>query len=208
MDLRSWAGGILEPFARSVPFSPNAITAVALAFNLAAAVTLGLASASRSLWLVAVLLAAIGGLLDLLDGVVARSKNLTSAWGDFLDHFCDRVSDSALMAGWVIGAGVVPPLAIIAVASVMLNGYAGTQVEATFRRREYSTVGRGQYYLAILVLPVLAWLFDARMRAPLAGRFSAADLITAFIVLAAVYGVLQRVRVARRFASEDAGRNP
>jgi archaetidylinositol phosphate synthase len=202
-DLRSRAGALLEPLGRTFPLSPDAITGLALAFNLAAAASLALAPHARALWLVAILLAGIGGLLDLLDGVVARAQNRMTRWGDFLDHFCDRVSDLSLMAGWVLGAAIHPLIGIPTLAAVMLNGYAGTQVEATFRTREYETVGRGQYYAAILTLPLLAWGLGPRLTEPVAGPLSAADLLTLALGAAALFGTLQRVRVARRVALQQ-----
>ncbi|MFN2442887.1 MAG: CDP-alcohol phosphatidyltransferase family protein [Thermoanaerobaculia bacterium] len=208
-DLRSRAGALLEPLGRAIPLSPNAITLVALACNLAAAVALALAPQARILWLVAIALAGVGGLLDILDGVVARARNQMSRWGDFLDHFCDRVSDLSLMAGWILGAAVHPMIGIPTLAAVMLNGYVGTQVEATFRTREYETVGRGQYYAAMLGLPMLAWWLGERLTAaPMAGPLSGADLLTAGVGAAAIFGTLQRVRVARRVAaSQESGKD-
>ena len=202
-DLRSRAGALLEPLGRRSPLSPDAITGLALLFNLAAAASLAFAPYARTLWLVAMLLAGIGGLLDLLDGVVARAQNRMTRWGDFLDHFCDRVSDLSLMAGWVLGAAIHPLIGIPTLAAVMLNGYAGTQVEATFRTREYETVGRGQYYAAILALPLLVWWLGARLTGPVAGPLSVADLLTLALGAAALFGTLQRVRVARRVALEQ-----
>jgi archaetidylinositol phosphate synthase len=202
-DLRSRAGALLEPLGRISPLSPDAITGLALVFNLAAAASLALASHARGLWLVAILLAGIGGLLDLLDGVVARAQNRMTRWGDFLDHFCDRVSDLSLMAGWILGAAIHPLIGIPTLAAVMLNGYAGTQVEATFRTREYATVGRGQYYAAILILPLLAWGFGPRLTGAAAGPLSPADLLTLALGAAALFGTIQRVRVARGIALEQ-----
>src|SRR5688500_2653590 len=71
------------PLARRSPLSPNAITLLALAINVCGAVLL-----YRRQFLLAILLIAVGGLADLLDGLVARVQEKTSRFGDFLDHFC------------------------------------------------------------------------------------------------------------------------
>ena len=118
--------------ARRCPVSPNALTLLALLFALAAAALLAAGARWNAAFPLAILAGALGGALDLLDGVVAREQGLVSRWGDFLDHFCDRVSDTALAAGWIFGAGVSPAIGLFTLAAVTLNGYTGTQIEATF----------------------------------------------------------------------------
>lgn len=200
LDLRARAGAILAPMARRTPLSPNALTLLALVLNLAAAAALAGAATWRPGFLLAVGLAALGGTLDLLDGVVAREKGLTSKWGDFLDHFADRVSDSALFAGWVIGAGVWPPLGLVAVTAVLLNGYAGTQLEASFGAREYRSTGRFEFFIAILGFPLLAWFGGERLGAVRAAGLSVFDILTLLVALLALVGVVQRLAEARRLS--------
>src|SRR5688500_1087929 len=137
------------PMARRCPLSPNAVSLVALALNITAAVLL-----YRRCFLVSIVLLTIGGLADAFDGIVARVQNKTSRFGDFLDHFADRVSDALLLTGWLLGSGVRAEIALLAVISIMLNGYIGTQLEATWHERTYDTVGRGEFVLALVVFPI------------------------------------------------------
>lgn len=200
LDLRTRAGAILAPMARRTPLSPDALTLIALILNLSAAVALAQAATWRPGFLLAVGLAAVGGTLDLLDGVVAREKGLTSRWGDFLDHFADRVSDSALFAGWVIGARVSPTLGLASVVAVLLNGYAGTQLEASFGAREYRTTGRFEFFIAILGFPLLAWFGGARLAAVRVGGLTVFEILTLLVALFALVGVVQRLAEARRLS--------
>jgi archaetidylinositol phosphate synthase len=186
--------------ARRTPLSPDALTLIALILNLSAAVALAQAATWRPGFLLAVGLAAVGGTLDLLDGVVAREKGLTSRWGDFLDHFADRVSDSALFAGWVIGARVSPTLGLASVVAVLLNGYAGTQLEASFGAREYRTTGRFEFFIAILGFPLLAWFGGARLAAVRVGGLTVFEILTLLVALFALVGVVQRLAEARRLS--------
>src|SRR5688572_13539329 len=89
------------PIARRCPLSPNAISLVALALNATAAVLL-----YRREFLLAIVFLVVGGLADAFDGIVARVQNKASRFGDFLDHFADRVSDVFLLTGWLLGSGV------------------------------------------------------------------------------------------------------
>ena len=176
------------PVARACPLSPNAITAIALLLNLAAAALLYF-----RYFLIAILFVAIGGLCDAFDGIVARAQNKATRFGDFLDHVVDRVSDSAIPAGWMIGSSVREELTIVAIIAVMLNGYVGTQIEATFGARSYEGVGRGEFVLALIVFPIVSHIVFAN-------GLSVAILewLTVALIAFALLGIVQRlVRAAR-----------
>jgi len=107
-------------------------------------------------------------------------------FGDFLDHAADRVSDSALAAGWMIGSGVRQELTIVATILVMLNGYIGTQIEATYHERNYESVGRGEFVLALIAFPILTSFLDI------------AEWLTGLLIAFALLGIAQRIALARR----------
>lgn len=190
----------LRPMAARIPLSPNALTVLACLFSLAAAVAFATGRDETWRFGLGALLAAVGGILDLLDGIVARLKGLSSHFGDFLDHLLDRVSDLAMTSGWLIGSGVRPSLALATVVAVAVNGYAGTQLEASFRVREYETTGRGEFFIAILGLPLLAWWIGPRFLTAEAAGIRLVDAIAALLFAAAAFGVLQRLLSARRAA--------
>src|SRR5437763_5279881 len=139
----------LSPMARRTRLSPNAISVIALVLNVIAAACL-----YERWFLIAILFIAAGGLADALDGIVARRHGTASRCGDFLDHCLDRVSDTLVAAGWLLGNAVPPALTVGAIILIMMNGYMGTQIEATFRRRDYETMGRGEFVLAFIIYPI------------------------------------------------------
>ncbi len=200
LHLRERAGSVLGPLARRTPLSPNALTAIALVLNLGAAVALASAARWHDAFLLAVGLASVGGILDLLDGLVAREKGLVSRWGDFLDHFADRVSDAALFAGWILGARVSPAIGLVSIIAILLNGYAGTQMEASFGAREYRSTGRGEFFVAVLGFPLIAWFGGARLAAVRAGGLTVFEILTLLVALGALAGVGQRLAEAKRLA--------
>src|SRR2546421_13124133 len=124
------------PIARACPLSPNAITVIALLINIGAAILLARGSRWPAGFLVAIVLITIAGFADALDGLVARLQQKESRFGDFLDHVCDRISDTLLAAGWMIGNGVREVLAVWSVIRVIANGLLRKQVTAAFLRRE------------------------------------------------------------------------
>src|SRR5450756_1275682 len=149
------------PLARRSPVGPNAISSVALVLNLTAALCLYLGAVRPPFFLIAIVFIAVGGLLDAFDGIVARVQNRSTRFGDFLDHVIDRVSDAAMAAAWMLGSGVRQELTIIAVIAVTLNGYIGTQIEATWGQRNYEGVGRGEFVLTMVVCPIVSFILAA-----------------------------------------------
>jgi phosphatidylglycerophosphate synthase len=187
------------PLARRLPFSPNEITLAALLFNLAAAVALLAGRRYPAAFLGAVVLVAVGGLLDALDGIVARVQNKATRFGDLLDHVADRISDTALAAAWLATNGVNELLLVLVVVAVMLNGYIGTQIEATFGERNYDAMGRGEFVLALVVLPIVSYVLFSNgwTNVELYG-FSIAEWLAALLLLFAILGIVQRFRLAAR----------
>jgi phosphatidylglycerophosphate synthase len=185
-----------EPLARRTPLSPNAITLIALALNVTAAVLL-----YRRQFAIAVVLLAIGGLADAFDGIVARVQGKTSTYGDFLDHFADRVSDILLVTGWLLGNGVRAEIAFAAVIAVMLNGYIGTQIEATWHERNYDSVGRGEFVLGMVVYPIVSIVLAQNgWQAVKAGGLTIPEWMSLVLIAMAVLGIAQRFALASRLA--------
>ena len=182
------------PAARRCPFSPNAVTLIALAINVVAAFLL-----YRRMFLVAIAFITIGGLADAFDGIVAREQQKESRFGDFLDHFADRISDTLLLAGWILGNHVRVDLAVVATIIVMLNGYLGTQIEATWQQRSYDGVGRGEFVLAMVVFPIASHLLVTNgLDAALHAGLTIAEWMTTLLIAFAVLGIVQRMRLAAR----------
>ncbi len=188
-----------EPIARRTPLSPNAITVIALLLNVVAAVLL-----YPRHFLVAIVLLAIGGWADALDGIVARVQQKTSRFGDFLDHFADRVSDVLLITGWLLGNRVRIEVAVLAIIAVLLNGYIGTQIEATWHEREYETVGRGQFLVGMVLYPIASHVIHQngwQSRTP--AGFTIAEWMTFALIAAAVLGIAQRFALASRLGRSE-----
>jgi archaetidylinositol phosphate synthase len=184
----------LTPVARRTPLPPNAITVMAFTLMLVAAVFL-----YERWFLSAIVFIAAGGLADALDGIVARVHGSESRFGDFLDHCLDRVADTLLAAGWLLGNAARLSITIAAIIVVMMNGYIGTQIEATYRQRNYDSVGRGEFVLALIVFPIVSSIlfrngWDARRFAAL----SIAEWLAVLLIAFAVLGIAQRFALARR----------
>ena len=184
----------LMPIARRCPFAPNTISVLALLLNLAAAALFLFGH-----FLLPIVIIVVAGFADALDGIVARMQQKESRFGDFLDHVCDRISDTALAACWMIGNRVREAFVVVAVIVIMVNGYMGTQIEATFGKRNYESVGRGEFVLALIVFPIVSFiLFTNGWSAVQFRRLTIAEWLSLALIVFALIGVLQRFALARR----------
>ena len=184
------------PMARRCPLSPNAVSVVALAINVLAAALL-----YERFFLVAIAFIIVGGLADAFDGIVARVQEKTSRYGDFLDHFFDRVSDTVLATGWLFGNRVRPEITVAVIIGVLLNGYIGTQIEATWRERRYDSIGRGEFVLALVVYPIVSFILaDNGWDALTLGGLTTAEWMSMLLIAFAILGIIQRFRMAKRLA--------
>lgn len=187
------------PLAIRCPLSPNAITILALLLNVVATACMILGARRPVFFLVSIVFLTVGGLADALDGIVARVQNKSSRYGDFLDHVCDRISDVLVAAGWMVGSAVRQEIAIAAVIVVMLNGYLGTQIEATWRERNYDSVGRGEFVLALVVYPIVSYiLFSNGWNAMLPGGLHVTEWMALLLIVFALLGIVQRMQLAAR----------
>jgi CDP-diacylglycerol--glycerol-3-phosphate 3-phosphatidyltransferase len=106
---------IRKGFAIGARLARHGVTAneVTVAGIVLAAVT-GVVIGLGHFW-IAVVLLTVGGLMDTLDGVVAKAAGTASKKGAFFDSVADRVSDAFIFGGvaWYFASGSQPRLAVL-----------------------------------------------------------------------------------------------
>jgi CDP-diacylglycerol---glycerol-3-phosphate 3-phosphatidyltransferase len=132
-SLRPYLTRLLTPVGEALartPVTPNAITITG---------TCGMVAGA--LWLfptghlfAGTLVCTFFVLADMLDGVLARIKGTSGAWGAFLDSTLDRVSDAAVFAGlaiWLVrtGQGPLAVVALFCLVAGLLVSYAKARAE-------------------------------------------------------------------------------
>lgn len=76
------------------------------------------------------LLVLVSGLFDVLDGSVARATDRVSKRGAFLDSTLDRVGETSIYLGILVGSFTSPVVVFIALASSLLVSYSRAKAEA------------------------------------------------------------------------------
>ncbi len=97
--VRTWDSKVARPvllIMQRAGLTPNELTLGSLLLTIVAGLLFGL---SLTGW--AILVLVLGGLLDVLDGELARLTNSQTAVGAFLDSICDHVGDLALYMGFL-----------------------------------------------------------------------------------------------------------
>jgi CDP-diacylglycerol--glycerol-3-phosphate 3-phosphatidyltransferase len=126
--LDGWLEAAL-PFLFRRPINPNAITVLGTAISIAAGAAF---ATGRFGWGAIGIL--VGGVFDLIDGVIARKHGIATPFGAFLDSTLDRLADMAMLLGIMLhyaaqgDAGTVLLGGIALIASV-LTSYAKARAE-------------------------------------------------------------------------------
>ena len=160
--LRPLIARLLTPVGKALartPVTPNAITITGTAGVVAGA-----------LWLfptghlfAGTMVCTAFVLADMLDGVLARVKGTSGAWGAFLDSTLDRVADAAVFAGltiWLARTGQ-RPLALVALFCLIAGGlvsYAKARAEGLGLRCDVGLAERTERLLIALVAAGLSGL--------------------------------------------------
>jgi CDP-diacylglycerol---glycerol-3-phosphate 3-phosphatidyltransferase len=125
-----------ERIARTLPFlfhprvHPNVLSLIGVIVSLGGAWAFA-EGAFR--WGAGIVL--LGGLFDLVDGVVARRQGRVTTFGGFLDSSLDRVVDMALLLGLVLHyahqrASALAGLAALALVATVLVSYTKARAES------------------------------------------------------------------------------
>ena len=118
----------LARLALHVPFTPNAITITGFIFMIFAC------SVLVSDLMTGGILVLIAGFFDMLDGAIARAKNMVSPYGAFLDSILDRYADASIMLAiswnmFSLGHTVGMLLALASLVGSFLVSYARARAE-------------------------------------------------------------------------------
>ena len=157
--LRPLADRMITPVvagSKRAGLTPNAVSVLALFAAVGAAGSFTLAGETRLAYLLGAVLVACNGVLDLLDGALARELGSSSEAGDLLDHVLDRYADIVVVVGLAAGVDRFA-LGLAAVTGVLMTSYLGTQAQAVGLDRVYGgLLGRADRLVLVGVVATVA----------------------------------------------------
>lgn len=147
---------ILDPvsqWAARSSISPDVVTIIG---------TLGVAGAAlgfytRGVFFLGTVVITLFVFSDLMDGVIARARGISSKWGALLDSTCDRVGDGAIFGSlviWYAGDGDSMPLVIAALICLIagsITSYVKARAEGLGFTCNVGLAERGERLLILLV---------------------------------------------------------
>jgi phosphatidylglycerophosphate synthase len=158
-----WAGfmvWLLRPIERLLlarHVSPNIITLAALLACVAAGIAVALGHLAFGAWAYI-----FGGILDLLDGRIARLQGTDSKAGALFDSVCDRWAELALFTGfaWALrDAGSCLLAVMAAIAGSMMVSYTRARGEGLGIQLSAGAMQRAERIILVAVgMLVAAWL--------------------------------------------------
>lgn len=131
---RKIMSGVIEPPARlllRLHVSADAVTIAGTVLT----ITVALVLLPQGYFIPAVVILAVLGMSDLLDGTMARLSGTSGPWGNFLDATMDRLADGAVFGGLVLYGALndepwVTAGALLALVTGQVTSYAKARAEA------------------------------------------------------------------------------
>ena len=159
---------LLTPLARKFPLDPMGISLLSLVTAIGAGYSFSQATPGSEWLLIAAGLVFLTALLDALDGIVARIRDMESKRGDLVDHTLDRIADVIILGGIALGPLVDERAGFAALLGVLLLSYMGTQAQAVGAGRVYGgLLGRSDRLVLLMAVPVIQYFFTT----PIEGEY-------------------------------------
>jgi len=119
----------VKPLGR-LGVTPNQVTALGLIVAIVSAWLYADWDGDRLYLVYGALTILLSGLLDAMDGVLARGTGGASRFGGFLDSVADRYSDALVISGITIGGLCSVPAGLLALTGSLMVSYTRSRAEA------------------------------------------------------------------------------
>lgn len=169
---------IVEPLAKRIKINPNYLTILGL---LIAFLSAYMFATGSLLWGGALIL--LSGLLDIIDGAVARSNSSTTPFGGFLDSTSDRFADALILIGIIYGGFVNWIFGILALHASLTVSYVRARAEVEGIPCGVGIAERAERLVILVAGAFLGALFNPQIM----------SLAVILIVILGYFTVLQRV---------------
>jgi archaetidylinositol phosphate synthase len=141
----------------STGLSPTFWTIVGLVFALTSALVYGL-DMEYGLILGGVLLL-VSGFFDMVDGQVAKVTGKTSKKGGYLDSMFDKIAETAIFLGILVGGHAEPYLVLLAITLSLLVSYARAKSDSLNIKLQGVGIGeRAERLLVIAIIGIVGFM--------------------------------------------------
>jgi len=141
----------------STGLSPTFWTVVGLVFALGSALVYGL-GIEFGLIIGGVLLL-VSGFFDMVDGQVARVTGKTSKKGEYLDSMFDKIAETTIFLGILIGGYAEPYLVLLAITLSLLVSYARAKSDSLNVKLQGVGIGeRAERLLVIAIIGIVGFM--------------------------------------------------
>jgi phosphatidylglycerophosphate synthase len=143
--------------AKRIPFSPNVLSVIGFIITVTAAFVIPHSLRLGGLCIM------IGGIFDILDGIVARTTGRATKFGAFLDSVLDRYSDAFLFfsIAWYLAAHgdhTGSFLSIGTLVGAFLISYARARAEGLGESCHTGIMERPERIIMLIVATLTGWL--------------------------------------------------
>jgi len=190
--LRPLIQKVFTPLAKLFPkLSPNVVTVLSLFIAIGASIMFFFGTPFYLL--IAVSLLFLSGFCDLFDGVLARTQKKDSKKGDMLDHTIDRYIDIFLLLGLTFSPLVNSHFGYLAIISILMFSYMGTQFQALSGKRLYAGfLGRAERLVLLMLFAlaqaILLWLGISTLF-----NFTLMEWLMLYFILGGTTAAIQRI---------------
>jgi archaetidylinositol phosphate synthase len=192
--------GVVQPYLSNsigkgiakLGISPNIVSLLALVLAPFACYFIVL-----RLYLLAALFVILSGVVDLIDGCVARAMNRTTKFGAYLDGILDRYVDCILYLGFVLDGFVLETF--LATCGTLLTSYAKprTAIGVKMYTQDWPTIGeRTERFILIIAGLIVASFFPTLL------GISTIRLMLWLITVMTHIGAVQRIVYTYRLVRE------
>ena len=162
-NLRATLAPTLEKIGKgfaATGLSANFWTFVGLGFALLSAVVYGMGIESGLI--IGGVLLLVSGFFDIIDGQVARVTGKTSKKGSYIDSMFDKIAETAIFLGILVGGYAEPYLVLLAITLSLLVSYARAKSDALNIKLQGVGIGeRAERLLVIAVIGIIGYMEPA-----------------------------------------------
>ncbi len=162
-NLRATLAPALEKIGKgfaATGLSANFWTFVGLGFALLSAVVYGMGIESGLI--IGGVLLLVSGFFDMVDGQVARVTGKTSKKGSYLDSMFDKIAETAIFLGILVGGYAEPYLVLLAITLSLLVSYARAKSDALNIKLQGVGIGeRAERLLVIAIIGIIGYMEPA-----------------------------------------------